>query len=443
MQPISLSIDGQRSEASTAPLGDMAAPARSLYAHVPFCSHKCHYCDFYSFVDTREQQRAFTEAMLLELDRLGAANEAAGASENPTPLRTIFVGGGTPSLLRPDLWDRLLERLERRFDLSEIRAGRGEFTVECNPESTTPELLATLRAGGVDRLSVGAQSFARRHLATLERRHDPDRVEAALRLAREAGIRRRSLDLIFGVPGQTLDDWMRDLDAALSLEAEGEPLVEHLSCYALTYEPNTPMTARLHAGQFEPVDDDDEADMQRATVERLARVGFERYEVSNFARGSEAASLHNLAYWRDEAWLAAGPSASGHVFARSAGADPDAFGAPGHRWKNVPRLGAWMRGVHAGGGAAIVVEHEPPHRGRAMRERLMMQLRLSEGVDEGALLAACAALGEERPLARAVGAQIDLGRLERVGGRLAATDEGFLMLNDVTLALMDAMPDAD
>ncbi|MBL8760497.1 MAG: radical SAM family heme chaperone HemW, partial [Phycisphaerae bacterium] len=290
------------------------SPARSLYIHVPFCFHKCHYCDFYSIVDTRDRQAAFVDRLNQEL--AAQSHLAAGA-----PLRTIFVGGGTPSLLRPDLWTRLLATLENRFDLSLIRRGpgglTGEFTVECNPETVTPELADILASGGVTRVSMGAQSFHAAHLKTLERWHHPDNVARALDIAAGAGIARRSVDLIYAIPGQSVSDLERDLDAATSLP------VEHVSAYNLTYEPNTAMTHRLKRGEFTPADEDLEADMFTLVGERLRARGFARYEVSNYARpGAEC--RHNLAYWRQDQWLACGPSASGH--------------ARGIRWKNTPRL---------------------------------------------------------------------------------------------------------
>src|SRR5690606_19916459 len=196
---------------------------RSLYLHIPFCFHKCHYCDFYSIVDNRDRQEAFAA-------RLGRELVALAPLAAPQPLRTIFVGGGTPTLLRRDLWEGLLKVLADNYDLAEIRAGRGEFTVECNPETATPELMATLRQGGVNRLSVGAQSFDPRHLKTLERWHDPANVARAFDQARAAGIDNLNLDLILGIPVQTLDEWSADLEMALA------PDPAHLSCYALTYE---------------------------------------------------------------------------------------------------------------------------------------------------------------------------------------------------------------
>lgn len=386
---------------------------RSLYIHVPFCFHKCHYCDFYSFVDSQDRQPAFVRALVAELAAL-----APHAGEEP--LETIFVGGGTPSLLRVDLWERLLGALATHFDLTDPGL---EFTVECNPETVTPELMRTLRSGGVNRISVGAQSFDKANLATLERWHDPVSVARALAIAAEAGVGRRSIDLIFGVPGQTIDGWRRDLDAALDV-AERSGGVEHLSCYALTYEPNTPMTARLKRGEFTAVDEDTEADQYLATVETLRGAGFERYEVSNFARpGAEC--RHNLAYWRQEQWLAAGPSASAHV--------------GGRRWKNVPRLTEWMEGVESAGGFAPVIDFEDTEPARALAERLMTGLRLAEGVDATDALERASRIGAQRTLARAAARATARGHLTESGGRWRLTEPAWLLADGIASELMQAV----
>ncbi|MCW5764564.1 MAG: radical SAM family heme chaperone HemW [Phycisphaeraceae bacterium] len=395
-------------------------PVRSLYVHTPFCVHKCHYCDFYSFVDQRDQQGAFVERLIEELR--AQAPLASGA-----PLRTIFVGGGTPSLLREDVWRRLLSEMNGLFDLSLIRSGAGEFTVECNPESATAELLGVLRAGGVNRVSMGAQSFEARHLRTLERRHDPERVAEALDLAARAGVERRSIDLIYAVPGQTLAEWEADVRRALALGTT------HLSCYNLTYEPNTAMTVRLKRGEFTPVDDDLEADMFELAGALLAERGLERYEVSNYAlggiRGGQACA-HNLAYWRQESWLAAGPSASGHVWA-----GPDRR-AGGHRWKNAPNLGAYL--AQSDGGYAPVAEHEAPDRARAVRERIMTGVRLSEGLDAAEVMADAEAAepGSGTRLAAAAAELEADGWLASASGRWRVTARGWLGADFVARKLM-------
>lgn len=394
--------------------GAPVQPARSLYIHVPFCFHKCHYCDFYSIVDTQDRQDVFTRRLIRELSAL--APFAGGL-----PLRTIFVGGGTPSLLRVDLWQSLLGALADSFDLSEIRAGRGEFTVECNPETVSPELMGTLRSGGVDRVSVGAQSFNPAHLKTLERWHNPDNVERAIAMARAAGIPRQSLDLIYAIPGQSMEDWERDLRTAIALGTT------HLSCYSLTYEPATAMTARLKRGEFTPTDEDLDADMHERTLAILRTAGLERYEVSNFAvPGAE--SQHNLAYWRQEAWLAAGASASGHLY--------------GNRWKNAPRLDDYLKFHDAGFAPAIDIERFEPR--RALSELIMTGIRVSEGLDWERVL-------REAELTRpGSGAELAMvrARLEsealtsdsgQKGSRLVLSDAGFMIADRIALDLILAL----
>ncbi len=337
-----------------------AGPARSLYIHIPFCFHKCHYCDFYSIVDSRDRQRAFTARLVRELRVLAPFSGGL-------PLETVFVGGGTPTLLEPGLWVELLAAMDEAFDLSVIRSGicggGGEFTVECNPETATAELMGVLAAGGVNRVSIGAQSFDPAMLKTLERWHDPENVGRAVELAAGAGIERRSVDLIYAIPGQTLEGWGRDLARALSLG------VTHLSAYNLTYEPNTAMTIRLKQGEFVPTPEELEVEMFRLTNETLSRAGLARYEVSNYAApGQECA--HNLAYWRQKQWIAAGPSASGHL--------------AGHRYKIVARLGDYLQ--ERDDGYSPLVEHEGPDARRALAEIVMTGLRLREGLDATAVL---------------------------------------------------------
>lgn len=336
-------------------------------------------------------------------------------------------------MLATGLWERVLERLASLFDLSWMgkprdmdAVARGEFTVECNPESATPALMRTLAAGGVNRVSVGAQSFVPRHLKTLERTHDPANVVRALDAARQAGIARVSADLIFGIPGQTLAEWESDLRTALALGTT------HLSCYALTYEPNTPMTARLRRGEFAATDEDLETEMFSHTVEALREAGLARYEVSNFARPGHE-SLHNLAYWRQEQWLAAGPSASGHAWAgmglRS--------GKGSWRWKNVPRLGDYL----ASGGFSPVVDVEAPDPARLVRERIMMGLRLAEGIDSAAVIADAEACvpGAASRLAAIARKFEERGLIEGRAERWALTDEGFLIADYVAQELMGAL----
>lgn len=408
-QTTGITVGGQRADARIA-LTSPDVDARSLYVHVPFCFHKCHYCDFYSFVDTRDRQAEFVQALEVELK---AMSPAAGR------LQTIFVGGGTPSLLRPELWRRLLQTLADRFDLSQL----AEFTVECNPETVTRELAEVLREGGVTRASVGAQSFDARHLKTLERWHDPANVERSLEFLRDAGIARRSVDLIFGIPGQTLAEWEADLDTALGLlDGEG---IEHVSAYALTYEQGTAMTKKLELGRLDAIDEDTEVGMQLLTWSKLAERGFGRYEVSNFARAG-AECLHNLAYWRQEQWLAAGPSASGH--------------ARGFRWKNVPRLTDWMESVRTSDGWSSVVDLETPNAPRALAERIMTGLRLREGLDLNALQEQAGTFGAGDPFRREIDRFVQSGDLEiAADARLRLAERGWLFADGIAAALMGSL----
>ena len=397
-----LTTSGPRLQALSMTAADLPLPdgpgPHGLYVHVPFCVHKCHYCDFYSLVETGPDSRrpAFTDRLIEEI--------RAAAPRIQRPLKTIFVGGGTPTLLAPSLWARLLAAIRTHLPLEP----GVEFTVEANPDSLEPELLDVLVRGGVNRLSIGAQSFNPRLLATLERRHDPANVRRAVGLARAAGIANVNLDLIFGIPGQDLDTWLADLDEAVSLD----PL--HLSCYSLMYEPNTPLTARMRSGAIRRVDEEVEAAMYETTIDRLHEAGFEHYEISSWARPGRACA-HNLLYWRNESWWPLGPGAAGHV--------------DGIRWKNVPRLGDYLR-VRP---LPTISDVEQLDEDGTVGEILMLGLRLTEGIGEAQLrtLLARGRRGPQR--ASAIEQQVAAGLLARRDGFLRFTRAG-LLLADTVLA---------
>lgn len=377
-------------------------PVGSLYIHIPFCFHKCHYCDFYSIVDRRDRQTAFVNRLVDELARLAPAAAR--------PMETVFIGGGTPTLLAEPLWRRFLEGLNRDFECSDGT----EFTVEANPETVSASLLKTLVEGGVNRMSIGAQSFHRRHLETLERWHEPESVERAVRLARVAGLRSVNLDLIFGIPDETLAEWTQDLERAIDLAPD------HISAYGLTYEPNTAMTARLHAGEFELIDESIEAEMFILADERLHEAGYRRYEISNFAR-SRHECRHNLAYWRSENWLAAGPSASGHL--------------DGCRWKNAPSLSGYLEST----GLAPLIELERPQVRTRLAERLMMGLRLAEGLDIVSIEADARIAGVDLTLRGAIDRMIADGVIVEANGRWRISNESILVADGVIGELMRAV----
>lgn len=318
---------------------------QGLYVHIPFCFHKCHYCDFYSITrQSRERMDTFVELLLTEA--------SFWQHHRPRP-RTVFFGGGTPSLLPLDLMQKLIDGLKKLLDLS----GVIEWTVEVNPATSDREYLAMLLGHGVNRLSLGAQSFDPRELQMLERHHHPRDVEQSLRSAIDVGFERLNLDLIYAIPGQTLGSWKRSLEQAISLQTG------HLSCYGLTYEPNTPMAVRRRIGEFQPVDESVELQMLRSTRDMLCAHGLPAYEISNYARPGDEC-LHNLIYWKADNYLGLGPSAASHL--------------EGHRFKNRPHLREWEQGVM--NQQLPVIEHERLTPEQRMNERVWLGLRLQEGV---------------------------------------------------------------
>ena len=326
-----------------------AAAIEGLYVHVPFCFHKCHYCDFYSITrQTPQRMDRFVDLVLSEA--------AQWSRERPTSLlrpRTIFFGGGTPSLLPIDSMRRLLVGLADHFDLSAVQ----EWTVEVNPATADEAYCRMLREAGVDRLSFGAQSFRPADLAVLERHHHPDDVPRSLDLATRAGFRRVNFDLIYAIPGQDLESWRQTLEQAIALRTR------HLSCYGLTYEPNTPMAVKKRLGLIRGAEETLELEMMHHTRGRLAESGLEAYEISNFAAPGEECR-HNLVYWTGGNYLGLGPSAASHL--------------DGWRWRNRPHLGEWERAVSEGKLPAADVEQLVP--AQRAGELAMLMLRLTSGL---------------------------------------------------------------
>lgn len=323
---------------------DRSDAVRAIYAHVPFCQTICGYCDFYSVVYDKSATRPLVDALLAELDRHRSAT--------PLDIQTLFVGGGTPTTLPPEELRRLLSALRA------CARREPEFTVEANPATVTAEKAAVLVECGVNRVSIGAQSFDPAELRVLDRIHRPAQVAQTVAICRAAGIRRVNLDLIFAVPGQTLDSWLRNLRTAVDLAPD------HLSCYGLTYEPGTPLFDRLTAGAVSRLDADDEARMYEATIDALADAGYHQYEISNFARpGCEC--RHNLVYWENEPHVGLGPSAAGLV--------------GGVRYKNVPDVAEYARTIRDGRWPRIHEERLPPD--QRARETAVLGLRLNAGID--------------------------------------------------------------
>jgi oxygen-independent coproporphyrinogen-3 oxidase len=325
----------------------------AIYLHVPFCSSKCHYCDFYSLAGHLDRAGVFLDALRREME-LHRAHFG-----KPAP-RTVFIGGGTPTLLPAQQLDHLLQMLREFIDGSRLH----EYTVEANPNTFSETTACILKSAGVNRVSFGAQSFNKNELATLQRDHDPESVAPAFAAARRAGIDNLNLDLIFGIPGQTLASFEHSLAEGLKLAPN------HLSCYSLIYEPNTAMTARLNRGEFQRLDEETELAMFDHVYCRMREAGFARYEISNYAR--TAPCHHNLVYWKAGNWLGLGPSAGSHF---APGNGSHAF-----QWKNAGSLAHYLEGLEAGPHVPLT-QFEALPRSKWAAAAAVFWLRLAEGLD--------------------------------------------------------------
>jgi oxygen-independent coproporphyrinogen-3 oxidase len=322
-----------------------------LYLHIPFCRRKCSYCDFFSVEGHAAQLRAYPKLLVRHL-AWAAAHGWTG------PFDTVYFGGGTPSLLAPRPVGALLEAVARYFGL----ADDAEVTLEANPGTVTAASLAGYRAAGVNRLSLGLQSLNPAQLATLGRLHGPAEGEQAVRRARRAGFANLSLDLIFALPGQTLAELDAQLDRYLDLAPE------HLSCYGLTAEPETPFHHRVQAGELRFPDGDFYAEAFLRLDERLAAAGYAHYEIANYARPGRACR-HNLGYWQRRPYLGIGAGA--HSF-RAAGW--------GERWAVSADLAGYAGRLRSGEEPAACLESFD--RRGALSETLYLGLRTADGVSD-------------------------------------------------------------
>lgn len=331
-----------------------------LYLHVPYCRQKCRYCDFASFAHAEETQGAYVDAVLCEA-------QAQAAQFPHDAMETAYLGGGTPSILPPKLLTRLLQGVAAYFPL----ASGAEFTAEANPGTLTAPWLEAALACGINRLSMGMQAAQPELLRTLGRIHDFPQVRQSVELARHAGFAHISLDLMFGLPGQSVDMWRETLEKALSLHPE------HLSCYGLIPEEGTPLYRDLQAGRLTLPDEDDERRMYDLALNLLAKEGFRQYEISNFALpGREC--RHNIGYWQQVPYIGLGVSAASYLPA------PD--GSNGMiRLTNPRTLPAYLRMAQAQDDAAREREFVSPTDSRF--ETLMLGLRMNRGVSEAAFQA--------------------------------------------------------
>lgn len=330
-----------------------------VYLHVPFCTVRCGYCDFNTYTSAElgggASQVAYARTAVDEIRLAAQVLHDAGLPSRT--VSTVFVGGGTPTVLPVADLGTMLGAVRDGWGLAE----GAEVTTEANPDSVDARSLLALAEAGYTRVSFGMQSAVPHVLATLDRTHDPRRIPEVVRWARDAGLR-VSLDLIYGTPGESVDDWRRSLDAAL---ATG---VDHVSAYALVVEPGTRMGAQVRRGELPMPDEDDQATKYELADSAFEAAGLHWYEVSNWARGPQDASRHNLAYWRGDDWWGVGPGAHSHV--------------GGVRWWNVKHPRAYADRLAAGRSPAAgreVLDEDT----RAM-ERVLLRVRLAEGlaVDE-------------------------------------------------------------
>jgi putative oxygen-independent coproporphyrinogen III oxidase len=392
--------DGRLPDSALARFGQSSF---SIYAHVPFCITRCGYCDFNTYtaseLGTDVRRDTWANAAVAEL-RL--ARQVLGTAE--VPVSTIFFGGGTPTLLDPSDLGALIDAVRTEFG---VLPG-AEITVEANPETVTEELAAGLVAAGVNRVSMGMQSAVPHVLATLDRTHNPANVPIAMERLRTAGIADVSVDLIYGTPGESLDDWRTSVQTAIALEPD------HISAYSLTIEPGTKLYARVKRGEVASTDEDDLAAKYELADDLFYKAGLTWYEVSNWATGRAHRSRHNLAYWTGGDWWGIGPGAHSHV--------------GGVRWWNVKHPAAWQRAVLAG---------ESPAAGREVLdadaealERVLLGVRIVDGLPLGAVPAA------------GRGAVPDLVRAGLLDPMAATTDqvvltrEGRLLADTVVRALV-------
>jgi oxygen-independent coproporphyrinogen-3 oxidase len=360
-------------------------------------------------------EERYVDALVREID--AAEDDRAWRGQR---VDTVFFGGGTPSLFSPASFERVVRTLDRRFGVEP----NAEVTIEANPEDVAPAALddlRALRAAGVNRLSLGAQSFDTRVLEALGRMHVGADVERACAQARAAGFANVSCDLIFAVPGQSLDGWRADLERMIALAPE------HLSTYGLTYEEGTPLTALRNGGRVCAIDESDERAMYETAIDVLTTAGYRHYEISNFARpGFE--SRHNLAYWAWSDYLGIGAGA--HGFARGA----DASAATGQVWAsryaNVKAPAAYMERSPAARATSETLD-----RATAMAEFILVGLRRIDGFAERAFAQTFGAeLGAVSPALEGLGSA---GVLARRDGRVALTREGLMLADSVTAKLAD------
>lgn len=378
----------------------------SLYVHIPFCHTRCHYCDFNTYAGMLPLREPYVRALLTEIGMAGALTKLPGGK--PRRSRTIFFGGGTPSLLSVSQVSRILDACYDNFAVDED----AEITLEANPGTLSREQLVGLRAAGVNRLSMGAQSFDAELLKTLGRIHSPEDITQAVRDAQAAGFTSINVDFMFGLPGQTMHHWRETIERALDLH------IEHLSLYSLIIEEGTPFYTWTHEGRITPGDEDLCADMYEYADERLHAAGYVNYEISNWSLPGFQ-SRHNLTYWHNLPYIGMGAGAY------------SSFG--GRRFSNVREPAEYIRMLKAQQWPEV--ESETVDKAQAMSETAFLALRTAQGLHLPTF--------EQRfalPFAQFAGDRLHMveeaGLLEREPEWLRLSKRGRLLGNEVFLRLL-------
>jgi len=375
-----------------------------VYLHVPFCRVRCGYCDFNTYTADElrgARQDQYADTLLREVQHARHVLSDIGPIR---PAATVFFGGGTPTLLPPGDLARMLDGVRAAFGVQPD----AEVSVEANPDTVTDATATALAAAGVTRLSIGMQSAVPHVLAALDRTHAPANVRTAVEAARGAGLD-VSLDLIYGAPGESLEDWRTSLEAAVLLEPD------HISAYALIVEEGTKLARQIRRGEVVTPDDDLQADMYELADDLLGSAGYEWYEVSNWARDAAHRSRHNMAYWQGADWWGFGPGAHSHI--------------AGVRFWNVKHPAAYAQRLAAGESPAAA--RERPDAAASALESVLLRTRVREGLPISELR------GEGR---HAIAALIADGLIEgsaAVHGRVVLTRQGRLLADAVVRALTD------
>lgn len=374
-----------------------------IYVHVPFCRHICPYCDFNTYAGLEHLVPEYVEAVCQEISRW--APDFSGREAV-----SVFFGGGTPSLLAPQQIQRVIEVCRTAFSV----AADVEVTLESNPNDLNEAYCAALLAAGVNRLSIGGQTFNHRGLRVLGRKHSEDQVSQALAAARGAGFTNISVDLIYGWPGQTLPMWREDLES-IATETAGRPAPDHLSLYSLIVEPGTPMADAVARGILTPASDDESADFYEAAIEFLQGHGWRHYEIANWAGPSGQPSRHNAIYWRNGDYAGIGAGAHGH------------WG--GRRGMNQPAPRRYIDLLRAGHSPASNVETIAPR--TSMGETMMLGLRLLDTGVSAAAFADRHGVSLQDQFGATLERMAGLGLLAIDDDRVRLTDRGALLANTV------------